>query len=363
MRSSFQRALLACAVLAISPQVAAAPDDTAVASVDAELQAGRALRSKGDLAGAAARFKASFKATRSAVAGYELAVTLRMLGDLIGAYDVLVDVGELEPTAADEIAAQNSGAELIEKLEKLIPTITLDLSVVAADVAKVVVDDEELPPARWKKPIALNPGKHAVVVHFKDGRKLKKSFEITAKARATIPITAPTDDATSPEDEPPPPPCPAGTHAVDRDCVKTVGSYPGQVVVADAAVGVLFTAGAAADSVPLAVVGIIGLPFAAATVHWAHGRVGRGFASFGLHSGAFLASVFATAGVAGDDGPSRTGLAVMFLAGTAGGLALDMLVLSHSIEEVVPRTAATLRPTIGFTPIRGGVAGSLHFAF
>jgi hypothetical protein len=171
-----------------------------------------------------------------------------------------------------------------------------------------------------------------------------------SNAQAIEGASAPTAGTTSPASPPPPPPPSPATHE-DR-------WYGWQPLIADGASTALLVAGtvfvvraAASDTSASSVVllapvslGVLGYLFAAPTIHWAHGRVGTGFASLALRALAPLAGVGMGAlvqGVAGHDNTS--GGIVGGLVGATAAIVVDDAVLAR--ETVVTRPVATMSLT------------------
>jgi hypothetical protein len=131
--------------------------------------------------------------------------------------------------------------------------------------------------------------------------------------------------------------------------------YGWQPLIADGAstalivVGTVFVVRAAASDTsassvvllaPLSL-GVLGYLFAAPTIHWAHGRVGTGFASLALRALSPLAGVGLGAlvqGVAGHDNTS--GGIVGGVVGATAAVVVDDAVLAR--ERIVTRPVATM---------------------
>jgi len=103
-------------------------------------------------------------------------------------------------------------------------------------------------------------------------------------------------------------------------------------------------------------------------VHWAHGNVGTGFASFGIRGGAWLcmiAGILATADFGGGSSKSDSGAGVALVAvgviGVLAAPAIDAAVFAF--DDVTPESASrktTPRFTAGPFVARGG--GGLSFS-
>jgi hypothetical protein len=143
---------------------------------------GRDLRAKGDLLGALEKLKAAHAAGRTPITGMELARTHAMVGQLVEAREVALDVARI-PVAPDETErsaeARTEAAHLAENLRARIPTLTVHVTgAPAGAVPEVFVDGEELPAALIGEPRKLDPGAHVIAVRAPDGA--------TAMSRATL---------------------------------------------------------------------------------------------------------------------------------------------------------------------------------
>jgi hypothetical protein len=155
---------------------------------------------------------------------------------------------------------------------------------------------------------------------------------------------------------PPPPPPPAQY---------TEYWYGWQTLIADGATLALWIGGSAANTQALTDVGWASYLLAPPIIHWAHGKVGIGFASLGIRIAAPL--VLGLTGLAvgcaagGSSGNSNNGLyglaagcAVGFgvgvLTGYAGAVVLDAAVFSYKKERVVQggytATSFTIQPNL-----------------
>lgn len=371
-------ALATCGSLSLAAEASAAQRAPA-SVVGADVAEGRALREKGDLEGARARFESAWKAGKTAIAGYELASVLRAQGRLNEAYDVLFQVAELSPVAPAEVAAQKEAARLFANVDAAIPMVLLDLDALAGEVAQVSIDGEPLPPAEWEEAQPLDPGRHEIVVLLRDGSGLKKAITVDEGARARLSF-APHEEGLASAPMPAPAPeasCPKGAVVRDMRCVR-LRNYGWQLGIADGITSGLFVLGIATypeptydeygdeigDEGPPAIMalGMFTYPFASPIVHWSHGHVGRGFASLGLHTAAWFGAI---ATIVELDGPQADSAAIATLGWTAIGFGLDYLLVPHIDEiPVATETASTVSlQSFGVTPIRGGAAASMQLTF
>ncbi len=207
-------------------------------------------------------------------------------------------------------------------------------------------------------------------MHLRDGTPLSRRFTIREKARAKIGFERPKPKV-DPDAEggagKAPSPCAPGTSLRADGCYVVTGNYLWQVALVDAlAVGTLTYAAADRDettgSVGLAMIGLGG-----PIVHWAHGRVGRGFASMGLHLGGFLGAFGLAVGA--DEmhwfDVRVTKGNVHYWVAASGLFAFGLeLALSHDVERRVSQPAvARWTPRLGVQPTRGGATAVLQMAF
>lgn len=365
-----------CGVFSSSAPASAAPKAPASA-VETDIAQGRALREKGDLEGARRRFESAWEAGKSAVAGYELATVLRAQGRLNDAYDILFQVAELGPVAAGEIAAQKDAARLFAEVDAAIPMVLFDLGALGGEVVQVSIDGQPLPQAEWGEAQPLDPGQHAIVVLLRDGSGLQKAITVNEGARARVRFAPLEKERPAPILAPAPPAsCPEGAVVRGMQCVR-LRNYGWQLGVADGISSGLFVLGVATypkptydeygdekddGPTPLLIAGMVTYPLASPIVHWSHGHVGRGFASWGIHTVAWLGAIQTLIAL---DGPQTSGAAVAVLGFNAIGFGLDYLLVPHTDEiPVATDTGSTVSlRSFGVTPIRGGAAAAMQLTF
>jgi hypothetical protein len=168
--------------LVVTPGTARAQTAADLETARSLFREGRDLRAKGDLLGALEKLKAAHAAGRTPITGMELARTHAMVGQLVEAREVALDVARI-PVAADETErsaeARTEAAHLAESLRERIPTLTVHVTgAPAGAVPQVFVDGEELPAALIGEPRKLDPGAHVIAVRAPDGA--------TAMSRATV---------------------------------------------------------------------------------------------------------------------------------------------------------------------------------
>ncbi len=201
---------VACAVLASAPAWAQSPSGQPTAQ---ELETartlykeGKELRAVGDLNGALEKLRAAHALGNTPVTGIELARTYVMVGKLVEAREVALQVARLG-VASDETVksaeARVEAAKLAEELRPRIPTLSVRIQgMVPNEVPHLVVDGVAVPDAALGEPLAVDPGKHEVVLHVGEGaaaREAKAEAETVEGKPAEVTIQAP------PGPQPPPP--------------------------------------------------------------------------------------------------------------------------------------------------------------
>jgi hypothetical protein len=168
--------------LLVAPRPARAQTPADLETARNLFREGRDLRARGDLLGALEKLKAAHATGRTPVTGMELARTYAMVGQLVEAREVALDVARI-PVAPDETErsaeARAESAHLAEALRERIPTLTVRVTDVPSGATlQVFVDGEELPTALVGEPRKLDPGAHVILVRARDGA--------TAISRATV---------------------------------------------------------------------------------------------------------------------------------------------------------------------------------
>ncbi len=151
--------------------------DTVASASDLEsarsaLLQGRALRGKGDLAGALEKFKAAHALAHTPVTGIELAKTHAALGQPVEARDICFAVGRM-PITREETSrsreARDEANTLAEAMKDKVATLTVTLKTPGQQAALVKVDGVEVPAVALTEGRKVNPGKHVVSARIGDG--------------------------------------------------------------------------------------------------------------------------------------------------------------------------------------------------
>ncbi len=157
-------AVAACALASVAHAQSAAEMETARAL----FKEGKELRAKGDLRGAIEKMQAAHTAARTPITGLELARTHAMLGELIEAREVALDVARIRvaPDESERSAeARAQATRLAEEVRERIPDVTVHVTGAPEGVVpEVLLDRRALPPELVGEPFKVNPGVHVVVV-------------------------------------------------------------------------------------------------------------------------------------------------------------------------------------------------------
>jgi hypothetical protein len=210
-RAALASALAACAVASVG--VAAHAQTAAdLETARALFKEGRELRARGDLRGALEKLRAAHAVGRTPITGLELARTHALLGELVEAREVALDVARIR-VAADETArsaeARAEATQLAEELRERIPDVTVHVTGAPEGVVpEVVIDGRALPPDLVGEPFKLDPGTHVVAVVEPHGGAIARETVTVGEGEARLvtlayPATAISPPATTPLDAPP----------------------------------------------------------------------------------------------------------------------------------------------------------------
>lgn len=174
------------------------------------LQAGRALRDKGDLKGALEKFKASHALAHTPITGIELARTHAALNQPVEAREVCLSIARTQVTREETSRSQEAredAAKLAESVKAKIATLSVDVVVPAGRTAVVKIDGVEVPQVALREGRKVDPGAHVVTARIDDGPEVTtntalgegetKRVSLSPKAPAVVakrpegPITPP----------------------------------------------------------------------------------------------------------------------------------------------------------------------------
>jgi len=175
------------------------PSASDLESARGALLAGRALRAKGDLAGALEKFKAAHVLAHTPVTGIELAKAHADLGQPVEARDVCFEIGRMPVAVGETGRSREARAEankLAEAMKGKVATLLVELKTPPNRAAVVKVDGVEVPEAALAAGRKVNPGKHVVTARIDEGPEAsvsatlgegeKKSVEIAPEAPAKV---------------------------------------------------------------------------------------------------------------------------------------------------------------------------------
>lgn len=194
-------ALLSVAVAA--PQARA--DEPSAADAETALQlfkVGKALRDKGDIPGALAKFRAAYALAETPITALELGRTYAMVGKLLEAREILLGVARL-PARKNEsqksVEARRDAEVLAADIKPRLASVTVRVKGAPQPPPKIRVDDVVVPPAAASEPRVVNPGRHVVVLDV-NGRTTQGEVTVEEGQSREIELVAPA----GPEEPPPP---------------------------------------------------------------------------------------------------------------------------------------------------------------
>jgi hypothetical protein len=167
------------AVAMSAPQMAAAqqapPSAASIEAARTLYNEGKDLRSRGDIAGALAKFKAAHELGRTPITGVELARTQAAQGQLLEARETCLGVARIPVTASETErsgAARQEAAQLAEELRPRIPSLLVRLQNVPPGSSPIVtIDRVQVPVAALTEPFKVNPGRHEVSARLPRGQE------------------------------------------------------------------------------------------------------------------------------------------------------------------------------------------------
>lgn len=192
---------------------------TAAAQSDADKDAARILfteakelREAGKLDQALDRFKRAHELAPTPITTLELGRTHAMLGHLVEARRLYraIEALEVKPgESAKTTAAREEGKQLAAKLDARIPTVVVKVTSLDP-VDAVTLDGKAIEPGSVGAPLAIDPGKHTVVVRTKREGAPATTAEFTVaegeKDRVVDVKVAAPEKPPGPIDPPKPPP-------------------------------------------------------------------------------------------------------------------------------------------------------------
>ncbi|HEY2517568.1 MAG TPA: hypothetical protein VGI39_42150 [Polyangiaceae bacterium] len=181
----------------------AEPSASDLASARALFKEGRALRERGDVAGALEKFQAAHALGQTPITGIELARTYVQLGRLVEAEEVSLGVSRI-PIAVDETersrVARREAAELAASLTPRLATLIVSIHGLPAGVEpRLTIDGREVPAAAIGEPRQADPGKHVAELTLPNGASVRGEVQVgEGESRALVleaaaPAPAPVD--------------------------------------------------------------------------------------------------------------------------------------------------------------------------
>lgn len=159
-----------------------------------QLAEGRNKRAAGDHKGALDHFRAAHEIEHLPTTGIEVGRELIAIGRLVEAREMLTEIAKT-PTNAGEppplAAARTDARDLVDALERRIPTLTIKLSRPAGASTTAVVDGFPIALDLIEKPRRLDPGEHIVILKAADGTEEKQLVKLSEGESKEITITPP----------------------------------------------------------------------------------------------------------------------------------------------------------------------------
>lgn len=259
--------LIACLLAVAAPAAPLHAEPTAADKASARdfMHDGKALRAKGDHAGALKKFLAAWALVPSPVTGLAVAREHEALGQWVEAREVLGEVQRTPPTPTESAEGKKAREEVSTLLSQLVPKIpVLEIVVQGASGAVTLeIDGKTVPAVAAQEGVRVNPGKHLVVarvagaadqqasVTLEAGQRQKVTLKFsapigggeattsTAAPAAAPPATSHATEASPPAVRPPIAPAPSSDVAASRDgsSTKTIGLIVGAAGVLGMGVG------------------------------------------------------------------------------------------------------------------------------
>lgn len=193
--------LVAVSLSVAAPAVVAKPSAKDVAAAKKSSKEGQQLEKKKSYEEAKAAYQKSLELDDTPDTRIRLAGVERELGNLVEAAEHLrAAIDAPGVSFAQKTKAQNA----LKKLEKRIPTLTLDLP--QGFSGKVRVDDRELGASELSAPIALNPGSHEVRAESDGHKPFSESVTLAEKDKKNLSVLLTELPPAQPEPEPAPAP-------------------------------------------------------------------------------------------------------------------------------------------------------------
>ena len=208
------RVLFVLAVAAATPIAVAAAGEPSASDIETARTAfkeGLELRDKkADLAGALEKFKAAHKLIGTPRTGYELGKTYMMMGRLVEAREVFLQVEHM-PIKPDESPeakkSRKESTDLAASLDQRIPQLKVIVKGVPAGLTPIVtVDGENVPFEALVVPRRVNPGAHVVLVKVTGAVDQSQSVDLKEGETREVAIAIPASAMATPTPTPPPAP-------------------------------------------------------------------------------------------------------------------------------------------------------------
>jgi hypothetical protein len=173
--------LVTAAALVAGPAVAQprTPSAQELETARSLYKEGKGLRAAGNLGAALEKFQAAHALGNTPVTGIELARTYVMVGRLVEAREVCLQIARM-PVASDETeksaGARTEAAALGEELRPRIPSLSVRIEGAAAgEGVHLSIDGAEVPDVASGEPQKVNPGVHRVAARVGEGAEAREA--------------------------------------------------------------------------------------------------------------------------------------------------------------------------------------------
>ncbi len=152
---------------------------------------GYALFKQGDYAQAVALFEQAERLSHSPVILSFIAQSFESLGELIEAQQQYARIinEDLDETASEDFReAQRRARRQLPLLVRRIPRLVLRVTGVREDDLEIELDGHTMPSSQLDRLIAINPGRHRLVVHAPQREPIFRTFKVSERQQSEIDV-------------------------------------------------------------------------------------------------------------------------------------------------------------------------------
>jgi hypothetical protein len=222
------------------------------------LASGRAKRAANDNRGALEDLQAAHAIEHLPTTGFEVGKTLVALGRLVEARELLLEIAKAPPNAGEPpplAAARTDARELVDALERRIPTITIKLSAPPEPAVTATIDGAPAAIDLLGQPRRLNPGEHVIALRSARGTEERLPLTLREGETREVIMMPPRDGPVTtplPRPDPAPPPTPGPVEPPEgrSHVIAWIGGAVGVVALGTGAVTGLVASGKTSDLEP-----------------------------------------------------------------------------------------------------------------